>query len=222
MTTQTNTSPEARRIQRFASFFKSYMSVSTVVAAALPIPVTYFKLIPTFDSQVGSLTTYTPLLCFLVLAYLFYLRHSIGAALFVHRHASRLRSRMIEMIPLLLIFLCLMSIYAYTEVFNQSVHQLKVEFAKEANTRFETPERGPIEDYNTMPDGKTVFSSKWIVRNVTSDKIPQGTLILFLYLAIFMCAEAAFVLMALREHLQDTLRMSDVGIMRGVMSPTEN
>jgi hypothetical protein len=34
------------RFESFAHFFKSYMSVSSVIVAALPIPVAAWKLIP--------------------------------------------------------------------------------------------------------------------------------------------------------------------------------
>jgi len=38
--------PERKRVREFANFFKRYMSVSSVVAAALPVPVTAIGLIP--------------------------------------------------------------------------------------------------------------------------------------------------------------------------------
>ena len=54
-----------KRVAAFVAFFKNYMSVSAVMVAALPIPVTSFKLIPTFAVHTAPLSTYTPLFCFL-------------------------------------------------------------------------------------------------------------------------------------------------------------
>src|SRR5437764_10112442 len=57
-----NAPAEAKRIQAFAQFFKSYMSVSTLLVAALPIPITAWGAIPTFRAQTKMLATYTPML----------------------------------------------------------------------------------------------------------------------------------------------------------------
>src|SRR2546427_3963257 len=62
---------QASRVKGFAAFFKSYMSVWSLVVAALPIPVGAFKLIPTFESQRSYLSVYTSLFCFLSLGFIF-------------------------------------------------------------------------------------------------------------------------------------------------------
>ena len=48
---------DPKRLKGFATFFKNYMSISTVVVAAAPIPITAARLIPTFDAQRGTITT---------------------------------------------------------------------------------------------------------------------------------------------------------------------
>jgi len=58
-------SVDPKRVRAFASFFKRYMSVSTLVVAALPIPVTALGAIPTFKAHTKLLSVYTPLFCFL-------------------------------------------------------------------------------------------------------------------------------------------------------------
>src|SRR6266404_8559416 len=73
---------QASRVKGFAAFFKSYMSVWTLVVAALPIPVGAFKLIPTFESQRSYLSVYTSLFCFLSLGFIFFERHRLGGYLF--------------------------------------------------------------------------------------------------------------------------------------------
>ena len=39
--------------------------------------------------------------------------------------------------------------------------------------------------------------------------VPYNTLLMWTYLGIFLFAEAAFTIMALREYLQDSLKISD-------------
>ena len=71
MPEQTHQSAESRptRLALFANFFKGYMSASTIVAAAIPIPITSWKLIPIYSQQRGFLTVYASLFCFLLLAF---------------------------------------------------------------------------------------------------------------------------------------------------------
>jgi hypothetical protein len=70
------------RVRAFARFFKNYMSISALVVASLPIPVTALKLIPTFKGQTGILSVYTPLFYFLTLGFIFYIRHFLAKAMF--------------------------------------------------------------------------------------------------------------------------------------------
>src|SRR6266567_4563825 len=74
--------PKPTRLEVFANFFKGYMSVSTVVAASIPIPVTNWKLIPIYAQQRGFLTVYASLFCFLLLAFVFSIRHRLARPMF--------------------------------------------------------------------------------------------------------------------------------------------
>jgi hypothetical protein len=75
------------RVRRFATYFKNYMGISTIVTAALPIPVTVLNLIPMFESQRRLFSVYTSLFCFLTLAYVFYIRHLLAKVMFRGRFA---------------------------------------------------------------------------------------------------------------------------------------
>jgi len=46
---------DPRRIRQFAGFFRNYMGLSTIVVAALPIPVNLANLIPTYAPDSGAL-----------------------------------------------------------------------------------------------------------------------------------------------------------------------
>src|SRR5262245_31711598 len=77
-----STPVDPTRVRKFAEFFKNYMSVSAVLAAALPIPVTSLSLIPTYKAQTSLLSTYTSLFCFLLLGFIFYSRHALARRMF--------------------------------------------------------------------------------------------------------------------------------------------
>src|SRR6266567_9394742 len=76
------TPPKPMRLAVFANFFKGYMSVSTIVAASIPIPVASWKLIPIYAQQRGFLTVYASLFCFLLLAFVFSIRHRLARPMF--------------------------------------------------------------------------------------------------------------------------------------------
>jgi hypothetical protein len=147
------------------------------------------------------------------------MRHTIGAALFVHRHARPLTRVFLEVMPLLLIIACFACMFAYHTNINSSIQALKPEFSQEATRLFEEP--GAAIDYtmfNVLPDGKTTFSGKWFMQNVALDKVPDGTRLMLLYIGMFVAAEAAFVLMALREYIQDVQGVTDPEVMTRIMA----
>ena len=121
---------EASRVRGFATFFKSYMSVWTLVVAALPIPVGAFKLIPTFEIQRFYLSVYTPLFCFLSLGFIFFQRHSLGRYMF-QRDTSELgssrrrmilaRTQFVNWLPLCCILLSAVAVFQYDNDFNDAI-----------------------------------------------------------------------------------------------------
>src|ERR1017187_6387658 len=109
------------RIRVFANFFKSYMSVSTIVAASIPIPVATWNLIPIFSQQKGFLTVYASLFCFLLLAFVFSIRHRLTIWMF----SVGLRSLLIAVLPFVFMMLTVGCILAYHATLQQSVLQLR-------------------------------------------------------------------------------------------------
>ncbi len=225
--------PEPRRVREFANFFKRYMSISSVVAAALPIPVTAVGLIPTFSAQTSYLSTYTPMFCFLCLGFVFYTRHQLAPRMFPRflqvtfagkssssdfdrkrtalqavvesletalRTIARGLSRMfVPILPFLLIVAAFYCSLMYHETLSAAVRAI----------------RGggglPVDE---------------ILRKTSFDQIPFSTLLALYYMGIFITAESAFILMAIKEYLQDLVGLSDFMILRGEplpegMSPSE-
>jgi hypothetical protein len=175
--------PAARdplRVKAFATFFKNYMSVSAVVTAALPVPITAWGLIPVYDAQKGELATYTSLFCFLILAFVFYVRHSLARVMFPEvspTPPSRVNVLVVKYLPFLLIALAFVSALTYRALLMMSLGLTK--------------------------------DSTVALRETRPIGIPLGDGLFVLYLFIFIFAETAFVLMAMREYLQDVLSLTD-------------
>jgi hypothetical protein len=71
-----------RRVQRFMTYFKNYMGLSTLIAAALPVPFTALGVFPVYGSQKAMLGLYTSLFCFMCVALIFYNRHLLARYMF--------------------------------------------------------------------------------------------------------------------------------------------
>ena len=177
------------RFAAFAKFFKAYMGTASVVTASLPIPVAAFHLIPTYEAQSKFLSTYTSLFCFLMLAYLFYIRHSLGRLMFFTKPDGHVSLRMfVSVVPLLLILSSLGLVFLYHRYLLDSLTQFT--------------ERG------------VMAPTADILRTADYRDIPDSIQLTVCYLGMFLTAEAAFILMALREYLQDVLTLQDANLIR--------
>jgi len=173
------------RIAVFANFFKGYMSVSTIVAASIPIPIATWKLIPIYSQQRGYLTVYASLFCFLLLAFVFSIRHRLAVPMF----SKGKMSSFIAALPFLFIVLTLACIMTYHAVLQQSIEQLRG-----LGLRFTTAD---------------------LLDKVDATEIPYAVPLAACYLGIFIFAESAFVLMAIREYLQDLLQLDEIALLHG-------
>jgi len=95
---------EGHGIQKFGRFFTGYMSTASLVTATLPIPVRSLHLIPAFASQEKFMNTYPSMSCFLVLAYVFYSRHTLERWMFARRGEHFAVRFWVSVLPVL--FLC--------------------------------------------------------------------------------------------------------------------
>jgi hypothetical protein len=212
--------PSAERFKAFATTFRRYMSVAALVAAALPIPVTAWQLIPIFERQSGLLQVYTPLFCFLIFSFVFYSRHWIGRATYkgyvaeVGRTAEGTVPRRLfqpyglAVLPLLFIVATVVCVILYHQTLNLALEDLEY---------YASPQ-GAAET-NKLLSSAYVFDERDVERVFLEDtllfEIPYGVRLIMLYILIFACAEMAFVLMYLREYLQDILKLSDVELILG-------
>jgi len=216
---------EAKRIRAFAHFFKNYMSVSTIVIAALPIPITAFKLIPIFQQQLGMLEVYTPMFCFLLLGYIFYIRHSIARWLFPQFLTTKSIETgiagFVKILPAIFILISFFSILIYYDVLTGIIADIRDRIVNDKTGQYSTlffnipakqfnPQKMDLEFIltNFQISSIKISPSESVSGPVYYMGEPFGSLI-FLYFLTFLFAEMAFILMAIKEFLQDTLGLTE-------------
>jgi hypothetical protein len=173
--------PEAgTRLATFAKFFSSYMNVASIIAASTPIPVGSMKLIPAYSAQRGFLTVYSSLLCFLLLGFTFSTRHKLAGYLFSKSRFSSL----VLAIPGIFILAASTCIFAYHYTLEESIAVIR--------------------------QHAVTASSEEILNKLDLSQIPYDTRLSVFYIGIFALSEEAFILMALREYLQDLLRVDEL------------
>lgn len=241
---------DPKRIKTFAKFFKNYMSLSSLVVAALPIPVTSFSLIPTFKEQTRYYSVYTSLFCFLVLAYVFYSRHTLARLMFrnvletVEKPTKRIWSFCINSLPPIFIVLSLLCVYSYHGLLSYEITMIRPHLLyKHIHQNLDyvpSNYQGALEKiatadqyrdlrlyvtlhpYNDLSDYRAngydwlrasgeIYSSKDVLSLAEADMLgPYDTLFMILYyLGIFLFAEASFILMAIKEYLQEVLGLDE-------------
>jgi len=173
----------------FARFYKKYLNVWSVAAAALPIPVASLRVIPVYAAQRQFLTLYTSLFCFLLLGFAFYSRHSIARALAPKRGAAvRFAHTALLMLPGFCIAATFGFILAYHWTLQLSLNDLRL-LGVSANTQVMLDKADYME-------------------------IPRAIWLALCYLGLFLSAEAAFILMALKEYLVEERSLSETDLRR--------
>jgi hypothetical protein len=174
------------RLRLFVNLFKSYMSIMPLVTAALAPLLTAMNVLPLYKSQREPLATMAGLLGFLLLAWLFYVRRTIALG-----SITRGLRWFFNVVPLLLILSSIGCYVFYVRVLDTSVIT--------------------VQQSNPTMSRSDVLS-KW-----SDDHPAPGILELqLLYLGMFLAAEAAFVMMALREYANDVRGITEYQWMYGV------
>lgn len=297
---------EASRVKRFANFFKSYMSVWTLVVAALPIPAGAFKLIPTFEAQRNSLSVYTSLFCFLSLGFIFFQRHRLGRYMLLgdrqgryakgtifhvlSRTTLRLEMRslikgIVNWLPLACVVLSIYAVFRYQTFFEEALLIAQAQATAEEQKgdlpnallldmgNSDTPTKIKLANL-ILFENRGLFAAtdlsgiifeasrksdryrRWgwgstpqVARELgwrpetlaeaqkfqgipvkvpafdevlKTKAVPLGNSLMFWYLTIFIAAEAAFILMALKEYLLDIANISDLSLMGFASAPESN
>jgi hypothetical protein len=172
-----------QRIKKFGKFFTGYMGTASLVTAALPIPVAKLHLIPTYASQSKFLNTYASLICFLVFAFIFYIRHILARAMF-HRTPQQVSARWwITALPFFCICASIACVIGYHIELDASLSLIAA--------------------HGVLAPTQTLLAQ------IDYREIPLAEPLTALYLGMFVFAESAFVLMAMREYLQEILGLEE-------------
>ena len=186
------TTNEAQAVQKFGRFFTGYMGTASLVTAALPIPVKSLHLIPAFTSQENFMNTYTSMSCFLVFAYVFYIRHTLARWMFARRGEHYALRFWVSVLPILFICCSIACAIGYHYELGWSLDALAAAGAR--------------------------VPSSVLLSKIDAREIPGSGKLIVVYLGMFVFAESAFVLMAIREYLQDILRLDERDLIFGVAS----
>jgi len=143
------------------------------------------------------MSVYASLFCFLILGFIFYSRHALARLMFPEIYGPKgttfffklLRicwTTVVRFLPLLLIAASVLSVFEYHSLLARTLTGI-------ANSP-------------TFSDGQKVWLGEAdILANFSESQVPTASLLMLYYLAIFAAAEAAFILMAIKEYLQDLL-----------------
>ena len=195
---------QENRLRRFASFFKGYVGVMPLVTAAVAPLLTMMKAIPVFETQKTTLATYSGLLGFLLLAWVFYVRGPLVRAMVPQRHSSKpiglgygfvfFINRTVELVlnrrfytnilPLLLIVGRVFCYIKYFATLDKALADLHL----------------------------TGFTRKEILERFSGPFAGSYALQAY-YVGIFLFAQMAFVLMALREYAYGVLKIPEIEIL---------
>jgi hypothetical protein len=213
-------SSQPKDFRSFVKFFKGYMGVMPLVVASFAPIVTLLNAIPTYSLQTKTLSTMTGLLGFLLVAWAFSSRHSLAVRFFYdqerkssnHYHFLDLRFSLFRSafgVPFCLIVLMMSFFFGYSWMLEHSIMVAQVdELRREGLIQADELARGdPAAIMITAPENRIPPRSGILKQE--NYRIPYGTALVALYVGIFLCAELAFVFMALREYMQSVLKLSD-------------
>jgi hypothetical protein len=205
----------------FAKFLRGYMGVMPLVTAAFAPLLTLAHAIPLYAQQRTSLACISGLLGFLAVAWVFYARHSLAAALFYDeipqimvplinsRTLRVVRSTMLMFTPLALILLSVLCFFRYNMDLEHSVAMAQGREVYRASGATSPPPDFAAYALN-IPHAQ--LPSRAAILAQLDYPIDLSYWLEFYYLGIFLCAELAFVMMATREYLQGVLGLSDLQI----------
>jgi hypothetical protein len=211
------------RFQLFAKHFQSYMGLSSLLMAALPIPVSAFDLVPLYASLSKPTSVFTSMFCFLLLGFVFYNRRWLAPKMFPEYFENKIKElnpdnielkylpeniRMklhdfdkdmmshrisgivINLAPLFLILVSIFSSIFYLYILNKSVGYV-------------------MDSQNSCGGDHPIQIFDCVLQSMDAPHIPFGHVIVGLYFVVFVSAEVAFILMATKEYVQDSLNLSD-------------
>jgi hypothetical protein len=184
-TMKTAQESQQNRLLTFANIFKGYMGVMPIVTAALAPLLTAINVIPVYEAERKPLATMAGVLGFLLLAWLFYVRRTIALG-----SVTKGFRWMFNLCPLVLVLGSVVCYVSYANVLDKSLGEV-------------------------LKQSSSLTRSQALRIWGQDNAIPESSELQLLYLGMFLCAEAAFVMMALREYANDVRKISEYDWMYG-------
>lgn len=245
-------------VRTYSNWFRGTLSIGALVTAILPAPVMIFQLMPAYSVQRKFLIFYGPLICFLALAYLFYVRDALARAMFadlldpapepdpyygepllvsVRRIFRRGRSIVLALLPIALVLISSYCAVEYIRLVNRSTWEVAERARRQpiaTGQRLEWTEspRDPVtakpgirsgrkrpglpasqDTAQVQPSPDSV--RRYVLQSTGVDDIPSFTRLNILYLGIFLAAEIALILMALKEYAKEAIGLTERDLMLG-------
>jgi hypothetical protein len=218
----------------YSSLIWKGMGFGALVLAFLPIPVATLGLLPAYRAQARFLAFYAPVVCFLTLAYLFYVRDTLARVTFagildplppvdpyykgtmqerLYRLLVHLRGGFIMALPALLLIASVGCTFRYTHRLNESV-ALAGEIAALPDTVGES--LGYISGTAEGAVGDQAAAARArILETAAIDDIPLFGELTALYIGIFVTALAALIIMWLKEYAKEAIGLSEEDLLLG-------
>jgi hypothetical protein len=218
----------------YSSLIGKGMGFGALALAFLPIPVATQELLPVYRSHARFLAFYAPVVCFLTLAYLFYLRDTLARLTFagildplppidpyykgtmrekLSRLLVQLRSGFIMALPALLLIASVICTLRYTHRLSQSV-ELAGELAALPDTGGNSLGYVAGTAEGTVGNQSAAARAR-ILATADIDDIPLFVELTALYIGIFVSALAALVIMWLKEYAKAAIGLSEEDLLLG-------
>jgi hypothetical protein len=249
-------------VRTYSNWFRGTLSIGALVTAILPAPVMIFQLLPAYGVQARFLIFYGPLVCFLTLAYLFYVRDALARAMFadlldppsepdpyygepllgsVRRIFRRVRSIVLALLPIALVLTSCYCAVEYIRLVNRSAWEVAEQVRRQPTGNGERLEstdsqRNPVtakpgarssgrrpslplsrDTAKVQPSRDSL--RRYVLQTTGVDDIPSFTRLNILYIGIFLAAEIALILMALKEYAKEAMGLTERDLMLG-LDPT--
>jgi hypothetical protein len=185
-------SVHAPQHKAFTSPLRHYTGMWCLLVTALPVVVTRFGFIPVYESQKSLLPAYASFFSLLALAYVFSQRHRMARAMF----AARLLWADLDAVEL--------RASQRTTINGRLAAMILGALGCAAIYLWAFESGRASQDFPTLPPSSM-----------------NAVLLALSYITVFLLASAAFAVVAVREHMQDVLGLSDAEVITGLPRSTE-
>jgi len=182
----------SRAVPTFSSPLKHYTGVWCLFVAALPIVVTQFGLIPVYESQRTLLPAYASFFCLLALAFVFSQRHRMARAMFAPRLLWPDENEAHSKVRPRISINGGLATMIFAALACTAIYLWAFEIGR------------PSPTFPRLPPNSG-----------------NAVLLALSFITLFLLASAAFAVVAVREHIQKVLGLSDAEVITGMPRPPQ-